>query len=80
MPTKSFLTIAELSQTSGLSESTIRRLKTDNRIPYCQPRGTGGKLLFPPDAIERTSTALSVGSVTSNRLAGKRPSWMKDNS
>ena len=63
-------TIFELSQTSGLS-STIRRLKDDNRIPYHQPSGKGGKLLFPPDAIERTSPASDAGG--SGRISGKRP-------
>ena len=64
MPRKTLCTIFELSQTSGLSTSTIRRLKDDNRIPYHQPSGKGGKLLFPPDAIERTSPA-------SNAAAGR---------
>jgi hypothetical protein len=65
-------TIFELSQTSGLS-STIRRLKDDNRIPYLQPGGKGGKLLFPPDAIERTSPASDAGDTSSGRISGKRP-------
>ncbi len=48
---KTFRDIAELSQTSGLSISTIRRLVRDHRIPFLQPSGKGGKLLFPVDAL-----------------------------
>jgi len=78
VPKKTLCTIFELSQTSGLSTSTIRRLKDDNRIPYHQPGGKGGKLLFPPDAIERTSPASDAGDTGSRRIAGKRPDWMND--
>jgi excisionase family DNA binding protein len=79
MPDKSFVTLAELSQASGLSASTIRRLVRDERIPHLQPSGKGGKLLFPRDAIERTSRAQGAGSVASARLAGRRPTWMDNN-
>jgi excisionase family DNA binding protein len=80
MPDKSLVTLAELSETSRLSTSTIRRLVRAKRIPFVQPSGKRGKLLFPPDAIERTSPAPSAGSVTSTPLAGRRPFWMNDNS
>ena len=80
MPLKSFITIAELSQSSGLSQSTIRRLQRDNRIPYFQPAGKGGKLLFPPDAIERTSPVSDAAETEPRRFRGKRPNWMNDNS
>jgi excisionase family DNA binding protein len=73
---RKFLTIAELSAISGLSASTIRRLVRDDRIPFHQPSGKGGKLLFPPDAIERASPAAGLGSDASAQLAGRRPSWM----
>ncbi len=53
MPDKSLVTLAELSQGSGVSASTIRRWVRDERIPHFQPSGKGGKLLFPPDAIEK---------------------------
>jgi len=80
MPHKSLITIAELSQASGLSVSTIRRLVRDERIPYLQPSGKGGKLLFPPDAIERTSPVSDAADTGSRRIAGKRPNWMNDHS
>jgi excisionase family DNA binding protein len=80
MSHKPLLTLAELSQTSGLSASTIRRLVRAERIPFFQPWGKGGKLLFPGDAIEKTSPVTSADSVTCTRLAGKRPCWMQDNS
>lgn len=78
MPPKSHVMIAELSQTSGLSVSTIRRLVRDERIPYLQPSGKGGKLLFPPDAIERTSPASDAAHPGSGRLAGRLPEWLND--
>jgi hypothetical protein len=77
-PDKTLVTIAELSATSSLSVSTIRRLVFDNRIPFLQPSGKGGKLLFPPDAIESASPAARNGSDASAQLAGRRPSWMSD--
>lgn len=77
-PEKTLVTIVELSATSGLSASTIRRLVRDDRIPFHQPSGKGGKLLFPPDAIERATPAAGLGSDASAQLAGRRPSWMSD--
>jgi excisionase family DNA binding protein len=76
MTEKSFVTIAELSRTSGLSDSTIRRLVRDKRIPFVQPSGKGGKLLFPPDAIERSAQTHSENQASELPLAGRRPSWM----
>jgi excisionase family DNA binding protein len=77
-PKKTLVTIADLSATSGLSVSTIRRLAREGRIPFVQPSGKGGKLLFPPDAIERSSLAACLNSHSSARLAGPPPSWMSD--
>ena len=75
---KSLRTLAELSQASGLSGSTIRRLVRDERIPFFQPSGKGGKLLFPFDAIERASSASGAAVTPPKRLAGKPPNWMTD--
>ena len=75
---KTFRDIAELSQTSGLSISTIRRLVRDHRIPFLQPSGKGGKLLFPVDALGETSTVTSLRPTAARRLAGRQPLWMED--
>ena len=50
-PDRQFLTIAELSERSPLSVTQIRRLVKAGRIPFLQPGGRGGKLLFRPDAL-----------------------------
>lgn len=76
MTQKSLVTIAELSRTSGLSISTIRRLVRDDRVPFVQPSGKGGKLLFPPDAIERSARMPPETQAAQMPLAGRRPSWM----
>jgi hypothetical protein len=76
MTHKSLVTIVELSRTSGLSISTIRRLVRDDRIPCVQPSGKGGKLLFPPDAIERSAHMHPETQAAQMPLAGRRPAWM----
>jgi hypothetical protein len=47
-----YLTKHQLVARSGLSASTVQRYKDAGKIPFFQPGGPGGKLLFPPDAIE----------------------------
>jgi hypothetical protein len=37
---------------TGLSAATVQRYKDGGKIPFFQPAGPGGKLLFPSDAIE----------------------------
>ena len=46
------VTIEELSEHSRLSIATIHRLKRAGKIPFFQPSGKGGRLLFPANAIE----------------------------
>jgi hypothetical protein len=48
------LTVQEPSANSRLSVATIHRLKGQGKIPFYQPAGKGGRLLFPADAIRRT--------------------------
>ena len=79
-----FLTIKELSRRSRLSESTIHRLKRAGRIPFYQPGGKHGRLLFPSDAIEQTAqngsavpTPASPPRSDSPRLSGCRPAWQQ---
>jgi hypothetical protein len=47
-----YLTLKQLSDVSGLPAITIRRYAKSGRIVSFQPGGVGGKLLFPPDALE----------------------------
>jgi hypothetical protein len=77
------VTIEELSKRSRLSIATIHRLKKAGKIPFFQPSGIGGRLLFPLDAIER-SAATTVCSATPAakvapppRLSGPTPDWRK---
>ena len=81
-----YLDIKQLSRQTGLSVSTVHRLKNAGKIPYFQPAGKCGKLLFPPDAIERAAQAAAPVSVKtiaaepSARLAGRPPQWMRPQS
>jgi hypothetical protein len=77
------LTIEELSRHSRLSTATLHRLKRAGRIPYFQPAGKGGRVLFPADAIERAGKVVDqVDGPTPNvvrgdqRLPGPLPAWM----
>lgn len=79
---KDFLSIDELSERTGLGVSTLRRLARTGRIPVYQPGGKGGKLLFPPDAIERAGQASEsptddANDRNSKSLPGRRPNWLK---
>jgi len=77
-------TIQELSLHSTLSIATIHRLKKAGRIPFFQPAGKGGRLLFPADAIERSCKANDEAAeagpspaVRDKRLSGPLPAWMR---
>ncbi|QDU26645.1 Helix-turn-helix domain protein [Anatilimnocola aggregata] len=81
--TPQHLTLQEFSAISRLSPSTIHRLIKAGKIPFVQPAGKGGKLLFPLNAIElmatRTLDRPSAPAVASGddcvRLSGPRPKW-----
>ena len=80
--TKSYIDIHQLTTRTGLSVATIHRLKAQGKIPFFQPAGKGGKLLFPPDALERapgpTPPAAQLGSSEpQGRLSGPAPAWMR---
>ena len=82
------LTTEELSDKCRLSVSAIHRLKREGRIPYLQPAGKGGRLLFPVDAIERACGMVSstaqppseTSDETEQPLSGPRPVWMQPKS
>lgn len=79
------LTLQEFSDLSRLSPATIHRLKRLGKIPFFQPSGPRGKLLFPTDAVEQaaqaiggqTSPALSDAAKVKAYLSGPRPAWMR---
>lgn len=82
--TPKFLTLQELAQASRLSIATLHRLKQRGVLPYFQPSGKGGRLLFPRDAIERAAAAVDGDAASTPRLdsdrrgpAGPKPKWMK---
>jgi len=78
-----FLTKQELVARSGLSAATIQRYKDKGRIPFYQPGGKGGRVLFPLDAIEAAhrelanSPAATADAAVKNtsKLPGPRPRW-----
>ena len=79
-----YLTIKELSEKSQFSVSQLRRLVRAGRIPFYQPGGKGGKLRFPPDAIER-SVDISQDCEAERKpdaqpLPGRSPRWMENQS
>ena len=74
------LTVSEFSAKSRLSVPTIHRLKHQGKIPYFQPAGKGGRLLFPADAIERAAEAAKLSSPPAENpphLSGPPPTWMR---
>ena len=77
---RKYLTIKELSEDSGFSVTQIRRWVAAEKIAFFQPGGKGGKLLFPPDALERCSleNPLDYAGVEEKHLPGSRPKWTKD--
>jgi hypothetical protein len=68
---KVLLSRHELSLRTGLSESTITRLKQNARIPFFQPGGKGARVLFPPDAIELAARANHEDTTEDHNIATK---------
>jgi hypothetical protein len=73
-----YLTLKGLSALTGISDTQLRRLKRDHRIPFFQPGGKGGKLYFPPDAIEKSGPPQSEAEAPGVPKAGRRPKWMSN--
>ena len=76
-----YLSINELSVKSSYSVSQLRRLARQGRIPCFQPGGKGGKLLFPPDAIEQCLANDPDANAThkyTKPLSGRLPAWMDE--
>ncbi|MEX1039831.1 MAG: helix-turn-helix domain-containing protein [Pirellulaceae bacterium] len=79
---RQYLSPTELAAKSGLSLSTINRLKRERRIPYMQPTGPGGKALFPPDAMDQLMhrpepTSKEDFTTGPKMLAGVKPAWQR---
>lgn len=74
-----YLSIQQLSKRTGFSVTQLRRLAKSGRIPCHQPGGKGGKLFFPPDAIEGVGKPVEFheASPTGKKLSGRAPKWMQ---
>lgn len=75
--------LKEFCSVKRLSPATVHRLKNAGKLPFYQPSGKGGKLLFPLNAIELAASAASAPSVPSDariagsqRLSGPPPKWL----
>jgi predicted DNA-binding transcriptional regulator AlpA len=84
-PEKAYLDIKELKARTGLSLATLHRLIRKGKLPHFQPAGPRGRLLFPPDAIERCAVAAASkppppsapASEPRRHLSGRCPDWMQ---
>jgi len=81
-----YLDADALAARTGLSLSTIHRLKRHGKIRFYQPGGKGTRILFPPNAIEQIKESAEVGPEDilvgapmpiQKGLSGPRPTWMK---
>jgi excisionase family DNA binding protein len=86
-----YLSLAQFSTYSGLSQSTLRRRIRDGSLPAIQPGGPGTRLVIPRDALDRLRrqppllgggseggprAALPATSDQPRHLPGPRPSWI----
>lgn len=77
---KELMDIKELADRTGLSVSTLRRFVRQRQIPFLQPAGKGGKILFPFDVVSSLQTnvpAQQSAPTQRSPLAGRRPNWTK---
>lgn len=79
-----YLNIDQFQSLTGLSKSTIHRLKDAGTIPVYQPGGKGSRLLFPADALERSARLYGQAAPASlarrtrqAELSGPQPQWMR---
>lgn len=88
----SFLTLKEFSEKySWLSVATLRRMVRDGQIDYLQPRGKGGTIMIPDNALDdlivRASSDVVVGidvggdeggvKHQTRRRSGRLPKWKR---
>jgi excisionase family DNA binding protein len=80
-----YLTISELSDATGISISTLRRLLRKGTLPFYQPGGPRTRIVFPIDAIEQaTKTNKGAARQSDDAIAaseaparGPRPRWQE---
>ena len=63
-----YLTVAELAARKGVPKSFIYKLVADGRITFFR-RCPGGKLRFPPDALDQALTRPGVRPSPAPRVA-----------
>ena len=88
----SYLTIEEFSKAHPfLKVGTLRRMVRDGQIDYIQPRGKGGNIFIPdnaledlvvrasPDAAEGDDVAVVEAGVKqlTRRRSGRLPNWKR---
>lgn len=81
-----YLTIPELAAATGMSVSTIGRLKKRGLLPFFQPGGPRSRVLFPADAVEQAclhgrlpEDSPGVDDAAADETApkrGPRPRWL----
>jgi excisionase family DNA binding protein len=91
---KRFLSPKEFAESSGLSESTVRRRIKDGTIDSEQPAGFGTRICIPVDALQRSHSdddldgasddsgeSEDTGEDTpqTDRISGPRPKWKTEN-
>jgi len=79
---RDFLNVKELVAKTGFPESAIWTLKRQGRIPYLQPAGPRGKVLFPPDALDHLVYRPDPADAAKPHrepklLSGKEPKWKR---
>ena len=75
MPNK-YISLQELVASCPFSESQIRRFVKDEKIPFQQPGGENGKLIFPEDALEQLVHSTSHNE-NIDSLSGPEPKWKR---
>lgn len=86
-----YLTKRQLARRTGLSESTIQRLKDFNKVPFFQPGGKGARVLYPLNAVEvafahvssdssQTASVRKTDQESNTAIPGPKPRWLQPKS
>lgn len=77
-PLPRYLTLAQLSALTTLSQTTLKRLFKRGRIPGYQPGGPRTRILFPHDAIEQAGKVEKTPlHHQTGKLSGPTPRWKR---
>jgi excisionase family DNA binding protein len=77
------LTYTELSELTGISQSTLRRRVKQGTIPFLQPGGPRTRVVFPIDVIDRLTQAsqpipqAQPAPEKKTRRLGPEPKWKR---